>query len=451
MFIGLAAGALLGCLLRYVIPLPSFPDPNAETGLDGTNAAETPSISGAQYIGQYWIYPFGQAFVRLIKMLIIPLVVTTLVSGVAALGDPKRLGSLGMRTLSLYILTTLFAVILGLIAGTILRPGAGVDYESASGNTAEVEEKLTAGRGTKLVDRMLAIIPDNPVSSLASGDILPTIFFAMMIGVGILLAGDAASSIKALFDSGAEVMMRLTTFIMELSPFGVAALIAWVICTRGLGVLSGLLLLTIALYGSCFFQIVLVYGLLLVRGIMKLPLKPFFLGVADAQGIAYSTASSSATLPMSISCAEEKLGVEKSVAGSVLPLGATINMDGTAIYLGLVALFAAQACGLPVTFDKYIMVALLATLVSIGAAGIPSAGLLLAATVIEVVGATPEQSVMVIAFIFPFDRILDMMRTMTNVTGDLAVACTVAKWEGALDESVFRSDESTANEESARG
>ncbi|MEO1524083.1 MAG: dicarboxylate/amino acid:cation symporter [Planctomycetota bacterium] len=430
-FIGLAIGALVGGLLRYAIPLPEFDDPKVEGG----------KVSGAQYIGQYWIYPFGQAFVRLIKMLIIPLVVTTLVSGVAALGDPKRLGSLGMRTLSLYFLTTLFAVTLGLIAGTILRPGVGVDYESATGDAAEVvEEKLVAGQSKKLVDRLLAIIPDNPLAALASGDILPTIFFAMMIGVGILLAGEAAASVKALFDSAAEVMMRLTTFIMELSPFGVAALIAWVICTKGLGVLSGLLLLTVALYGSCFLQIVLVYGLMLVRGLMKLPLRPFFSGVADAQGIAFSTASSSATLPMSISCAESKLGVEKSIAGSVLPLGATINMDGTAIYLGLVALFAAQACGLPVTLDKYVMVALLATLVSIGAAGIPSAGLLLAATVIEVVGATPEQSVMVIAFIFPFDRILDMMRTMTNVTGDLAVACTVAKWENALDETVFRAE-----------
>ena len=160
---------------------------------------------------------------------------------------------------------------------------------------------------------------------------------------------------------------------------------------------------------------------------LRLPLKQFFRGIADAQGVAYSTASSSGTLPVSISCAETNLGVEKSVAGSVLPLGATINMDGTAIYLGLVALFAAQASGIEVSFTGYLMVALTATLVSIGAAGIPSAGLLLAATVMEVVGIPPDQSIKVIAFIFPFDRILDMMRTATNVTGDLAVACTVAK------------------------
>ena len=171
-----------------------------------------------------------------------------------------------------------------------------------------------------------------------------------------------------------------------------------------------------------------------------MPAKQFFRGIADAQGVAFSTSSSSATLPVTISCAENNLGVKKSVAGSVLPLGATINMDGTAIYLGLIALFAAQAIGMQLTMSDYFNVALTATLVSIGAAGIPSAGWLLAATVLNVIGVNNEESLLVIAFIFPFDRLLDMMRTVTNVTGDVAVACTVAKWEGALDEKVFRSE-----------
>ena len=184
----------------------------------------------------------------------------------------------------------------------------------------------------------------------------------------------------------------------------------------------------------------LIYGLLIVRGVLKLPLRQFFRGVADAQGIAYSTASSSATLPISISCAESNLGVDKSVAASVLPLGATINMDGTAIYLGLIALFGAQALGIDITLSQYVMVALTATLISIGAAGIPSAGLLLATAVLAVIEVPPEQAIAIIAFIFPFDRILDMMRTLTNVTGDIAVACTVAKWEGKLDEDVFRAE-----------
>ena len=209
---------------------------------------------------------------------------------------------------------------------------------------------------------------------------------------------------------------------------------------RGIEVLNNLLWLAIALYVSCFLQIIFVYGLGIVRLGLGLPMKQFFRGIADAQGVAFSTASSSATLPISISCAQKNLGVDKSVAGSVLPLGATINMDGTAIYLGLVALFAAQAAGLDVTMTQYVTVAIMATLVSIGAAGIPSAGLLLAATVLQVVGVNETQTLLVIAFIFPFDRLLDMMRTVTNVSGDIAVACAVAKWEGQLDADVFRTE-----------
>lgn len=431
--IGLVVGMLAGLALRYAIPLPDF-----QVVIDGASV----SMPASDYIGTYWIYPFGKAFVRLVKMLVIPLVVTTLVSGVTAMGDPKRLGTLGLRTISLYIATTLFAVSLGLAMGTIFRPGVGVDYESAdTASIGSIENRLAQSRESGTIsDRILGIIPDNPVESIAAGEILPTIFFAIMIGIGILYAGEAGTPVKRFFDSASEVAMKITLLIMELSPYGVAALIAWVTSTKGISIFSSLLSLTAALYLSCLLQIVLIYGLLIVKFGLRLPLRAFFAGIADAQGLALSTASSSATLPMSISCAENNLGIEKSVAGSVLPLGATINMDGTAIYLGLIALFAAQACNIPVTLDQYAMVALLATLVSIGAAGIPSAGLLLAATVIDVMGVTPEQSVMIIAFIFPFDRILDMMRTMTNVTGDLAVASAVARWQGALDEDAFRTN-----------
>jgi Na+/H+-dicarboxylate symporter len=287
---------------------------------------------------------------------------------------------------------------------------------------------------------MLEIIPANPVESLAKADVLPTIFFSILIGVGILLLGEKGDPLKEFFDSASEVVMKITMLIMELAPYGVLALMAWVMSTKGIEVLSNLLWLAIALYFACFLQIVFVYGGLLIKGILRLPAKQFFKGIADAQGVAFSTASSSATLPVSISCAENNLGVDKSVAGSVLPLGATINMDGTAIYLGLIALFGAQAAGFDLTLNQYVMVAIMATLVSIGAAGIPSAGLLLAATVLNVVEIRGEQSLLIIAFIFPFDRLLDMMRTLTNVSGDIAVACAVAKWEGQLDEDVFRTE-----------
>ena len=428
--VGLVLGLGLGLAVRYGTP-------------ESVNADSTRSgFERAAAIGDTWFKPFGDAFVRLIKMLIIPLIVTTLVSGVTAIGDPKKLGSLGARTIGLYMLTTLFAVSLGLAMGTLIKPGMGVEYNTASAeDLASVTGKMAAAEEAGgFVDRLLDIIPSNPVAALSDGQVLPTIFFSLMIGIGILFVGKAADPVRHFFDSAAEVVMRVTMMVMELAPYGVCALMAWVMATKGIEVLSNLLWLAIALYAACVFQIIFVYGFMIVRLFLGLPLKQFFRGIADAQGVAFSTASSSATLPVTISCAETNLGVDKSVAGSVLPLGATINMDGTAIYLGLVALFAAQADGLQLDMSQYVMVAMTATLVSIGAAGIPSAGLLLAATVLNVVGISPEQSLLIIAFIFPFDRLLDMMRTLTNVSGDIAVACTVAKWEGELNEEVFRNE-----------
>lgn len=431
--IGLAIGLTIGLGLHYGLPEPEFPvDPDDPD----TSAA---SVSGAQ-IAEIWIYPFGDAFVRLIKMLVIPLIATTLVAGVTAMGDPKKLGTLGVRTLAMYMLTTFFAVTLGLVLGTLIRPGIGIHYTDAGQKEIEsVEGKIGKGAESfSIVDQLLDIIPDNPVAALAQGKVLPTIFFSLLIGIGILLCGKPAEPVKMFFDSAAEIVMRVTMLVMELAPFGVMALMAWVMATKGLGVIANMGKLAIALYLCCFLQIVIVYLGIVIKGILRLPVMPFVRGVADAQSVAFSTSSSSATLPATISCAEKNLGIDKSVAGSVLPLGATINMDGTAIYLGLIALFAAQAVGLELTLNDYFKVALTATLVSIGAAGIPSAGLLLAATVLNVIQISDRDALLVIAFIFPFDRLLDMMRTVTNVTGDLAVACTVAKWDGMLDEETYR-------------
>lgn len=424
--IGLVVGMSLGLLLRWLVP--QF-QPNASPA-----EAEATTIA----LANTWLKPWGDAFVRLIKMLIIPLIATTLVAGVTAMGDPKRLGSLGVRTLAMYLATTFFAVSLGLVMGTVMQPGVGVDYTTADqGAVAEVGGKITAAKQVTFTDQLLQIIPTNPVQAFADTSVLATIFFSIMIGIGILVTGEKAEPLDRFFKAAAEVVMKVTTLVMELAPYGVLFLMAWVMATQGLGVLYNMAKLAVALYVACGLQIFLVYGLLIVVVLLKLPMKQFFRGVADAQGVAYSTASSSATLPVTISCAEKKLGIDNSVAASVLPLGATINMDGTAIYLGIVALFAAQATGLEVTLAQYGMVALTATLVSIGAAGIPSAGLLLAATVLNVVNVGEQEALLVIAFIFPFDRLLDMMRTLTNVTGDLAVACTVAKWDGHLDEQVF--------------
>ncbi len=388
-----------------------------------------------------WIKPFGQAFVNLIKMLIIPLIMVTLISGVIAMGDPKRLGSLGIKTILLYLGTTLFAVTIGLLFGTLFKPGEGVEFTGVSeADRADLAAKVTQEKPS-LTARILDIIPENPFAAMASTDsaaILSVIFFSIVIGIGIIAVGEKGNPVKAFIQSAEEVVMKITMFVMELAPIGVFALIAWVMAEMGLGILAALGKLTIALYLACFVHIILVYGGVIIRTIVKLPMIRFFHGILDAQGVAYSTASSSATLPVTISCAQNNLGIEESVAGSVLPLGATINMDGTAIYLGLIALFAAQALNIPLEFVDYLMIAATATLTSIGAAGIPSASLFLAFTVLGTFGVTLDQYTLVIAFILPFDRILDMMRTVTNVTGDLAVATTVAKWEKELDEDVFR-------------
>jgi Na+/H+-dicarboxylate symporter len=381
----------------------------------------------------------GEAFVRLIRMLIVPLIFLTLSAGVIAMGDPKKLGSLGGRAIGLYMLTTVIAVTLGLIFGTIFRPGEGIDLAAVSPDAmASVQGKIAMAEGAGgITDRLLAIIPDNPVAALASTDVLAIIFWAILFGVGILAAGDRGKPVAAVIESAAEAVLEVTNFVMEVAPYGVYALMAWVVSTQGLGIMVNLGKLAIALYLACILHAFITYGAI-IRFVANLPVIRFFGGIVDAQAVAYSTASSNATLPVTIANVSENLGVKKSIAGSVLPLGATINMDGTSIYLGLIALFASQALGIPLQGSDYLMIALTATLASIGAAGIPSAGLLLAATVLSVFGVTPEQSVMIIALIFPFDRLLDMMRTATNVTGDAAVAVAVAKWEGALDEEVFK-------------
>lgn len=431
-FIGLALGAIVGTVLHYTL-----------TGPGGLDSCDN-EISLGQWVATEVFQPLGKAFVNLIKMLVVPLIATTLVSGIVAMGDPKRIGSLGAKTIAMYLMTTFFAVWLGILIATLIQPGNGMEPYFSAASACDIDsvaDKLGNAEDKQLgwVDYLVSIIPTNPVEAYASTGVLQIIFFSIFLGVGILLAGDKGKPMAEFFDSASEVVMKITLLIMELAPYGVLFLMAWVLGDKGFGILGSMGKLAIALYIACFLQIIFVYGGLIVKTILRLPLVRFFYGISDALGVAYSTASSNATLPVSISCAEHNLGIDKSVAGSVLPMGATINMDGTAIYLGMVALFAAQA--LPyvnLEMADYFMIAMMATMTSIGAAGVPSAGLLLAAGVLTVVGVSPEDATLIIAFIFPFDRILDMMRTATNVTGDLAIASTVAKWEGELDEKVFK-------------
>jgi Na+/H+-dicarboxylate symporter len=382
-------------------------------------------------IGDNAIYlkPIGDAFVAAIRMLVVPLIFTTLVAGITAMGEPAKLGTIGIRAITLYMATTLVAVTIGLVMGALLQPGAGVDF---SGVTPSAPKEAL-----DLVDRLINIIPSNPIQALAEGDVLSIIFFAILFGVGILVLGEKGRPVGAVIESGAEVMFKITHWVMEMAPFGVFALIAWVAGTQGIATFQAIFTLAIAVYAGCLIHIILVYGGL-IRVILGLPLVRFYRGMLDALAIAYSTSSSSATLPVTISCAQDNLGIKPAVASSVLPLGATINMDGTSLYLGILALFAAQVFGLDLTFADYVVVAITATLASVGAAGVPSASLFLLAVVLTALDVTPEQTALMVGFILPFDRLLDMMRTLTNVTGDAAVATAVAKWEGELDEEVFR-------------
>lgn len=385
--------------------------------------------AAAEWI-ESWVRPVGDLFIRLIRMLIVPLILTTLVAGVYALGDPKRLGSIGGKAIGLYFVTTFFANIIGIIFGLIFRPGAGADLGGADAVPVSTEAE---GLGS----RLLSIVPDNPIAALADGDVLAVIFFAVLLGIGILMAGRAGKPVGELFNSASDVVLKITHVVMEVAPFGVFALVAYTTVSQGIEAFASIGLLILTVYLGLFAHAVLVYGGL-VKFVLRLPLLDFARGIVDAQAVAYSTASSAATLPVTISNVVNNLGVKRSVAGSVLPLGATINMDGTALYLGILALFTAQAFGYDLTLTHYFMIAFTAAIASIGAAGIPSAGLFLLAIVLSTFNVPPEQIAIIVGFILPVDRIMDMARTALNVTGDAAVSVAVAKWEGELDEERFR-------------
>lgn len=377
-----------------------------------------------------YIRPVGLLFINLIRMLIVPLIFTTLVAGVIAMGKPSKLGSLGIKTIALYLVTTFFANVIGLAFGTFFKPGVGADL-------AGVEAVPVNTDPPSVTERLLEIVPTNPVAALADGDVLAIIFFSLFLGVAILSTGAAGKPLGDLFNSASEVVLKITHYVMEVAPFGVFALVSYTAASQGLEALQAILVLIVAVYLGLIAHAVITYGIL-VRFVLNLPLVRFFRGMTDPIAVAYSTASSSATLPVTIAAASDNLGIKKSVAGSVLPLGATINMDGTALYLGILALFTAQAFGYDLTFMNYVMIAFTAAIVSIGAAGIPSASLFLLAIVLETFGVSPEHTAIVVGFILPVDRIMDMARTAVNVTGDAAVATAVAKWEGELDEERFR-------------
>jgi Na+/H+-dicarboxylate symporter len=381
---------------------------------------------GAAAIG--WI---GELFVRLIRMLVVPLVFLTIAAGVAALADPKRLGSIGVKTLAMYVFTTALAVTTGLTVATLIAPGLGANFADA------VPRAVAPPKDTARM--FMEIVPDNPIGAMASGQTLSVIFFAILIGAGVIAAGEKADPVRRLLNGGSEVMLKIVGFVMETAPFGVFALIAVVMGTSGPSSFFAVLKLGVCvLLGSAFVTLV-IHGGVVVRLMAWLPPLPFFRGIADAIMVGFSTSSSSATLPVAIRVAERNLGVSPPVASTVLPLGATIGMDGAAMYVAMLTLFAAQAFGVPLSFADYLVIAATTTIVAMGVAPVPSGSLFVLAAVLAVIGVTPEQTAIVVGFILPFDRILDMIRTVPNVTSDLSIATAVARWEGEMDVEVYKS------------
>ncbi|MEK9657927.1 MAG: dicarboxylate/amino acid:cation symporter [bacterium] len=371
-----------------------------------------------------FIKPLGTLFINAIKMLIVPLIFSSLVVGVTGMKDPKKMGRVGMKTFGLYMLTTAVAITIGLMIGIIFQPGKGVDLGAA--------QTITKKAPQSFADTLVDLVPKNPVKSMADGHVLQLIVFSILLGISLNLVGDKAKTTISWFEGIAEAMYKMTNMVMELAPYGVFALMCWVSGRYGLAVLMPLLKVLIGVYVGCLIHAGLTLGGA-VFFLGKLSPVRFFKGILDALVVAYSTASSSGTLPITIRCAQKNLGVSNSMSSFVLPLGATINMDGTAMYQGVAALFIAQAYGIDLTAGNYITIILTSTLASIGSAGVPGAGLIMLTLVLNSVGLPIEG----IAIIAGIDRILDMARTTVNVVGDCMVTVLVSKSEGELDEKIY--------------
>ncbi|AVH34666.1 dicarboxylate/amino acid:cation symporter [Vibrio fluvialis] len=371
--------------------------------------------------------PIGTLFINAIKMLIVPLVFCSLIVGITSMKDTRKMGRIGAKAIILYLGTTAVAIAIGLALSALLQPGAGLNMVAK-----DLDE---AGKAAPpLVQTLLAMIPQNPVNALAAGNILQIIVFAIGLGVSLVLVGEKGEPAVKVFESLAEAMYKLTEIVMKLAPYGIFGLMAWVAGTYGLDVLMPLIKVIAAVYIGALIHIGIFYsGLLTLLGRLN-PIQ-YLRGISNPAAVAFTTSSSSGTLPATIKASREELGVSEGVSSFVLPLGATINMDGTALYQGVCALFIAQAFGVDLQTSDYITIILTATLASIGTAGVPGAGLIMLSLVLSTVGLPIEG----LAIVAGIDRILDMARTTINICGDMMVAVLVAKSEGELDEQTYQS------------
>ena len=388
------------------------------------------------------VSPLGDIFVRLLKMIVMPVVMFTLIVGAASI-HPARLGRVGVKALVIYMITTACAVALGLIMGNIFSPGKGLELVGAA---SAFGKELSQ---PSLINTLVNIVPKNPFSAFSSGNILPTIFFCIIFGIGIAFlreseeerVRDAANTLFKFFEGGAEVMYKVVNWILQYAPIGVFALIAVVFGKQGAEAFGPLGIVTFSVYLALAVHMAVVYGGMLA--IFRIHPLQFFTRAKEATITAFVTRSSGGTLPVTLGVARDKMGISRGVYSFTLPLGATINMDGTAIYQGVCAIFVGFAIGSPLTLGQQMTVIMTAVLASIGTAGVPGAGAIMLLMVLNSVGLKVEPGTtvaMAYAMIFGIDALLDMGRTALNVTGDLAVTSCVAKSEKEIDETLWGKD-----------
>lgn len=360
--------------------------------------------------------PLGDLFIRALKMLVAPLIFCAIVNAILQFGEGEGLGKIGAKTVGLFLTTAVIASVIGLAVGSLLDVSATHDLTAA----ADYQEKEVPGPITVLLN----MIPVNPFAALTEGNILQIVVFAVLVGVAIRQVGEPAQALGSMLKSGAQVMYRITKMVLELTPFGVLGLMAWVVGHYGLSSLAPLAAFIGAIYLACLLHIFLTYGTMVKLAGMS----PwyFFKSVFSAQLVAFTTCSSFGTIPAAYQAITERLGVKKSYASFVLPMGATINMDGCGgIYPAIASIFIAQLYGIPLEFTDYLLIIATATLASIGTAGVPGTALVMLTVTLNVIGLPLEG----IAFIAAIDRVIDMIRTATNVTGDMAVSVVLGRDE----------------------
>lgn len=371
-------------------------------------------------------YVIGQGFIRLMQMLVVPLVFCSLVCGSMAIGDTRRLGKVGMKTIAFYLLTTAIAITVAILLASLINPGTGLDMGKIETTETAVGEKLS------MADTLLQIIPTNPLGALASGEMLPIILFALIIGVILAHRGEKADTVSSFFSQFNDIMMDMTMGVMKLAPVGVFCLIARTFAGLGLDAFLPLLKYMLAVFLALALQGLVVYQVLLKLFTGLSPVR-FLKKFAPVMAFAFSTATSNATIPLSIDTLHRKMGVSKKISSFTIPLGATINMDGTAIMQGVAVVFAAQAFHIQLSAADFLTVIATATLASIGTAGVPSVGLITLSMVFNSVGLPVEA----IGLIMGIDRILDMTRTAINITGDAVCTTIVARQDNAVDVEIF--------------